>query len=50
LPQVSEAPLALLIPTWVMVALNFYFGLDTRLTVGAASAAAETLMMGGYLP
>jgi len=38
-----EAPLALLVPTWVMVALNFYFGLDTRLSVSAASAAAEAL-------
>lgn len=50
LPKLGEAPLALLIPTWVMVALNFYFGIDTRLTVGAASAAAEALMAGGYLP
>jgi len=43
-PAVAEAPLALLAPTWVLVALNFYFGLDTRLTVAAASAAAETLL------
>jgi len=40
---VSEAPAALLIPLWVMVALNFYFGIDTRLTVGAAEAAARAL-------
>lgn len=44
---VREAPLALLIPTWFVVALNFYFGLDTRLTVGAASAAAGALLGGG---
>jgi len=43
-PPVSEAPLALLLPTWVLVALNFYFGLDTRLTVAAATAAAEALL------
>jgi multicomponent Na+:H+ antiporter subunit D len=45
--EVREAPLALLIPTWFVVALNFYFGLDTRLTVGAASAAAGALLGGG---
>jgi multicomponent Na+:H+ antiporter subunit D len=44
---VREAPLALLAPTWFVVALNFYFGLDTRLTVGAASAAANAMLGGG---
>ncbi len=43
-PEVTEAPLALLVPTWLLVALNFYFGLDTRLTVAAATAAAEALL------
>ena len=41
--RVGEAPLALVIPLWVMVALNFYFGIDTRLTVGGAEAAAMAL-------
>ena len=45
-PAVREAPLSLLVPLWVMVAANFYFGLDTRLSVGAATAAAEALMGG----
>ncbi len=45
--DVTEAPLALLIPTWGVVVLNFYFGLDTRLTVSAASAAAEALIGSG---
>ncbi len=40
---VAEAPLSLLVPLWLMVALNFWFGLDTRLSVGASSAAAEAL-------
>ena len=44
---VTEAPLALLVPTWIVVALNFYFGLDTRLTVGAATAAAQALLNPG---
>ncbi len=53
LPTVREAPLSLLLPTWLLVALNFYFGLDTRLTVGAASAAADVMLgagLGGAAP
>lgn len=46
---VSEAPLALLLPTWILVALNFYFGIDTRLTVSAAAAAADALLGTGAL-
>ena len=42
----DEAPLSLLVPLWVLVALNFYFGLDTRLNVGGAEAAARALMGG----
>lgn len=53
-PAPGEAPLALLIPTWVLVALNFWFGLDTRLSVSAATAAAEALIGpgtgAGYVP
>ncbi|MGY6553706.1 MAG: monovalent cation/H+ antiporter subunit D family protein [Wenzhouxiangella sp.] len=48
-PMVREAPLALLIPTWIVVGLNFYFGIDTRLTVGASTAAAEALIS-GWMP
>lgn len=48
-PAIREAPLALLIPTWIVVGLNFYFGIDTRLTVGASTAAAEA-MISGWLP
>jgi multicomponent Na+:H+ antiporter subunit D len=45
-PTVHEAPLALLLPLWLMVGANFYFGLDTRLTVGSATAAAQALLGG----
>lgn len=41
---VTEAPLALLIPLWLMVALNFYFGLDTSLTLDSAEQAARALL------
>jgi multicomponent Na+:H+ antiporter subunit D len=44
---VKEAPLALLIPLWLMVALNVYFGLDTRFSLGAAERAAQALL-GGF--
>jgi multicomponent Na+:H+ antiporter subunit D len=41
---VKEAPLGLLIPAWTLVIANFYFGIDTSLTVGAAEAAATSLL------
>jgi multicomponent Na+:H+ antiporter subunit D len=42
--EISEAPLSLLIPTWVMVAANFYFGIDANLTTSVATRAAEILL------
>ena len=48
-PTVKEAPWSLLVPVWIMVAANFWFGIDTRLTVGASTVAAEALS-GGLLP
>lgn len=39
-----EAPLSLLAPTWLLVLANFYFGIDTDLTVGVAHQAASQLM------
>lgn len=41
--MVKEAPMALLVPTWVLVFANIYFGLDTSLTVGIAEKAASAL-------
>ncbi len=40
---VSEAPLLLLLPTWLLVFANIYFGFDTELTVGVAEKAAMIL-------
>jgi multicomponent Na+:H+ antiporter subunit D len=45
-PERREAPLSLLLPTWSLVVANFYFGIDTRLTVGFARLAAGQLMGG----
>jgi multicomponent Na+:H+ antiporter subunit D len=44
---VAEAPPGLLLPVWALVAANFYFGIDTRLTVGTASRAAAVLLGNG---
>ena len=44
---VAEAPLSLLIPTWLLAGFSIYFGLDTRLPVGMARRAAELLLGGG---
>ncbi len=49
-PAVQEAHWTLLVPVWLLVAANFWFGIDTRLTVGGASMAAEALVGGRLLP
>ena len=41
--DIKEAPLSLLIPMWILVLANIYFGLATDITVGVASQAAEQL-------
>jgi multicomponent Na+:H+ antiporter subunit D len=43
---VREAPLSLIAPTWILVAANVYFGVNTDLTAGLAGRAAA-LLMGG---
>ncbi len=40
----EEAPLSLLLPTWVLVFANLYFGIDTSMSVGIASDAARALL------
>ena len=42
--DVKEAPLSLLIPTWILVLANVYFGFETSLSVSMAELAAHTLM------
>ncbi len=49
-PERKEAPMSLLIPVWILIAANLYFGIDTRLTVDIAEAAAAQLMAGGNTP
>ncbi len=42
-----EAPLALLVPTWALVLVNVYFGIDASLTSRLAGTAAQILLGGG---
>ena len=44
LDEVREAPISLLIPMWLLVLANLYFGVDTRLTVGVSKLAAQSLI------
>ena len=46
--QVSkEVPISMLVPLWVLVILNFYFGIDADLTTWVARNVAETFLGGG---
>ena len=42
-PAVKEAPMSFLIPMWTLIIANIYFGIDTRLSVQVAEAAAQSL-------
>lgn len=42
--EIKEAPLSMLIPTWLLVLANLYFGIDARLTAGVAIRAAQSLL------
>lgn len=44
---VKEAPLMMLIPTWVLIVANLYFGVNTALTADTAKRAAMILMGAG---
>jgi multicomponent Na+:H+ antiporter subunit D len=46
-PSIKEAPWSMVIPMWVLVAANVYFGLRTDFTVGLAGEAATALMTAG---
>jgi multicomponent Na+:H+ antiporter subunit D len=43
---VSEAPLTLLVPAWILTLANIWFGVQTTVTVGGAQRAAQMLMGG----
>ena len=45
--EITEAPLSMLVPTWILILANVYFGVSTALSVGTARRAAEFLLGGG---
>ena len=42
--KATEAPLSMLVPTWILIAANIYFGVDAGLTSRIASAGARLLL------
>lgn len=42
--EVREAPLSLLVPTWILIVANVYFGINAQLTIRYAGAAAADLL------
>lgn len=48
LDEVKDPPLSQLVPIWLLVLANFYFGIDTSLTVGISKKAAEMLFGGVF--
>jgi len=42
--KVREAPWSMLLPIWLLVGANIYFGIHTEVTVGMATQAANELM------
>lgn len=42
----QEAPLSLIVPTWIFILGSFYFGIETSFNVGFAKATAAFLMGG----
>ena len=43
---VREAPLSMLVPTWIMVGASIWFGIDAANTVSIAETAAAALLGG----
>ena len=46
-PVIREAPASMLIPIWLLVGANFYFGINTDVSVGIAQRATAMLLGGG---
>ncbi|WP_288131295.1 monovalent cation/H+ antiporter subunit D family protein [Microbulbifer sp.] len=42
----NEAPPGILLPAWLLIAANIYFGIDTRLPVEVTAAASQFLLGG----
>lgn len=47
--NVKEAPMSLLVPIWILVAANLYFGIDTSFTVTVSEQISSQLMSGATI-
>ena len=45
--EITEAPVSMLLPTWILIGSTLVFGVWTSLSAGVASAAARMLIGGG---
>lgn len=45
-PKLREAPIGLLLPTWILALSNIYFGVNPTLLIGLTNRAAITLISG----
>ncbi len=45
--RVGEAPLSMLVPTWILIGASIYFGIFTDISAGIARKAALSLVGGG---
>lgn len=43
--SIKEAPMSMLIPTWVLIAATVYFGVESSLSLGLARDAAQFLFV-----
>ncbi len=46
-PEITEAPLSMLVPLWLITAATVYFGIDATRTLNIALSASEILLGGG---
>jgi multicomponent Na+:H+ antiporter subunit D len=42
--RAKEAPALMLVPTWILIGANVYFGIDAGLTTKMAAAGARSLL------
>lgn len=47
-PAIKEAPLSLLIPTWILIGANLFFGIHSEHSTELASSAAKLLIGGQF--
>jgi multicomponent Na+:H+ antiporter subunit D len=45
--NVKEAPLSLVVSTWILIGASIFFGVNATLTVNLAQKAAHALLGGG---